>query len=388
MSAADLLAVAAAGMAGLFGLMAALGCLVTLASCFAVGRYARRSDAPGLPAYPPVSILKPLYGDEPGLEANLASFCRQDYPAPVEVVFGVQRPDDPALAVARRVAAACPGVSSRIVVDGRRHGANGKVSNLVNMASAPRHEVVVFADSDMRVGPAYLRQVAEALAAPGTGLVTCLYRGIPTGTLASRLTAAGIDFHFLPSVLFGLILRLATPCFGSTIALREETLRAIGGFEAFADVLADDNAMGQAVRRLGLLVAIPRRPVLDHRCTAPDLGTMVRQDLRWSRTIRAVDPGGFAGSIVTNPLPLALIGWLFEGFGLAGGMLVLAALVCRGALQHKVRKFAGASTPLWLGPPRDCLSFAVFVASFWPGPVDWRHQKLAVDADGTLSTHE
>lgn len=388
MSAADLLAVAAAGLAGLFSLLGLVGCFVTIATLVAVGRYARRPDAPALPAYPAVTILKPLYGDEPGLEVSLASFCAQDYPAPVEVVFGVQRPDDPALAVARRVVARHRKVATRIVVDGRRHGANGKVSNLVNMAAAIRHELVVLADSDMRVAPDYLRKIAEALAVPGTGLVTCLYRGVPIGPLASRLTAAGIDFQFLPNVLFGLTLGLAKPCFGSTVALRGETLRAIGGFAAFADILADDNAIGQAVRGLGLRVAVPRRPVLDHLCTAQNLGAAIRQDLRWSRTIRAVDPGGFAGSIVTNPLPLALIGWLFGGFGLASGMLVLATLVCRGLLQHKVRMIAGASTPLWLGPPRDCLSFAVFVASFRPGPVDWRNQKLAVDADGTLSTHE
>lgn len=384
----DLLTVACAGLAGLFGLLAGIGCLITLATRVAVGRYARRPDAPALHTYPSVTILKPLYGDEPGLEANLASFCLQDYPAPVEVVFGVQRPDDPALAVARRIAAAHPGVGARVVVEARRHGANGKVSNLVNMASAIRHEVVVLADSDMRVGPAYLREVAEALLVPGTGLVTCLYRGAPVGTPASRLTAAGIDFHFLPNVLFGLTLGLAKPCFGSTIALRGETLRAIGGFEAFADLLADDNAMGQAVRRLGLQVAIPRRPVLDHLCTAKDFDALVRQDLRWSRTIRAIDPGGFAGAIVTNPLPLALIAWLFDGFGLGSGALALAALVCRGVLHHKIKVFAGASTPLWLGPPRDCVTFAIFVASFWSGPVDWRNQTLAVDADGTLSTHE
>lgn len=388
MSAADLLAVAAAGLAGLFGLLGLAGCLVTLATRAAVARYARRPDAPALATYPPVTILKPLHGDEPGLEANLASFCAQDYPAPVEVVFGLQRPDDPALAVARRVAADHPGLPTRVIVDGRRHGANGKVSNLVNIAAAIRHDVVVLADSDMRVAPDYLRRVAEALAVPGTGLVTCLYRGVPTGPPASRLTAAGIDFHFLPNVLFGLTLGVAKPCFGSTIALRAETLRAIGGFAAFADILADDYALGQAVRRLGLRVAIPPRPVLDHLCTTRDLGGAMRQDLRWSRTIRAVDPTGFAGSIVTNPLPLALIGWLFDGFGLASGMLVLAALVCRGLLQHKLRTVAGTSTPLWLGPLRDGLSFAVFVASFRPGPVAWRDQTLALGADGTLSTHE
>src|SRR5262249_29795598 len=137
------------------------------------------------------------------------------------------------------------------------HGPNRKVSNLVNLAKSARGDVIVLADSDTRVGPEYLSGVIETLQGPNVGLVTCLYRGAPVSGLWSRLSAMAIDQHFLPSVLVGLQLGLAKPCFGSTIALRRDTLDCIGGFEAFVGCLADDHAMGVAVRRLGYDVVMP-----------------------------------------------------------------------------------------------------------------------------------
>ena len=350
-------------------------------------RAARNGAAlPSAGVAPAVTILKPLYGDEPRLFDNLSSFCRQDYDGAIEIIFGVQRADDPAAAIARAVMVAHPQVATRLLCDERRHGQNGKVSNLVNMTAAPTHDVVVLADSDMLVGPRYIRAVVDALHGHGVGLVTCLYHGLALPNLWSRLAAAGIDQHFLPSVLIGLRLKLAKPCFGSTIALRRDTLAAIGGFAAFADILADDNAMGQAVRKLGFSVAIPDRPVLGHLCAATSAGALFRQDLRWSRTIRAVDPAGFAGSIVTNPLPLAIIACVLGGFAPWSLALLMATLACRRALQLGVGQFVGASTPaLWIGCLRDLVSFAVFVASFWPGSLDWRGHSFAVQADGTMA---
>ena len=376
----------AGGLALLFAVAAAVGCLYTLAALVAVRAYGRRAPAPAVaPPLPSVTILKPLYGDEPLLEANLSSFCAQDYAGAVEIVFGVQRADDPAAAVARAVMAAHPRLACRLVVDERRHGQNGKIANLINMEPAIRHEIVVLADSDMVVGPDYLGQVVDALCAPGVGLVTCLYRGVALPALWSRLSAAGIDGHFLPNVLVGLAVKRARPCFGSTIGLRRATLARIGGFAAFRDVLADDNAMGEAVRALGLAVAVPARPVLGHVCTARTARALLRQDLRWSRTIRALDPAGFAGSIVTNPLPLATIALALGGFRPALLALLAATLACRLALQLGVRQFAGATAPVWLGPLRDLVTFAIFVASFWPASLEWRGHSFAVQADGTMA---
>lgn len=378
----------ASAVAAVFALLAAIGCGYALAAAWTLRAYARRKGAPAATAAPSVTILKPLHGDEPGLFDTLSGFCAQRYPGPVQVVFGVADAGDPAAAVARAVIAAHPGLAADLVVDGRRHGANGKVSNLANMARAIRHEVVVLADSDMVVAPDYLARVVGALSEPGVGAVTCLYRGLAVPGFWSRMAVLGIDHHFLPNAVFGLTLGLAEPCFGSTIALSRDTLGRIGGFEAFKDVLADDNAMGQAVRRLGLRVAVPARPVLGHVCAATGFKAVFRQDLRWSRTIRAVDPAGFAGSIVTNPLPLATIALVSGGFGPIPAVILTAALASRLALQVQGSRLTGARAGVWLGPLRDFLSFAVFLASFWPGSLDWRGHAFAVRADGTMASHD
>ena len=363
--------------------LAILGCVYTLAATLIVRRAAGR-PSPRVQAYPGVTILKPLSGAELGLYENLASFCTQNYPGPLQILFGVQDPEDSAIAIVREVIANSRGRDAELIIDTRRHGVNAKVANLINMAVHIKHGTVVLADSDVRVRPDYLSCVIGALSHPGVGLVTCLYRGAPGPGLWARLNAMAIDYHFLPGVLVGLRLGLARPCFGSTIALTRETLAAIGGFEAFADHLADDNAMGGAVRRAGMQVAIPAFSV-EHACTDASLAELVRHELRWARTIRAVDPWGFAGSAVTYPLPFALLGAALGGFAPAGVASILAALACRLVLQlqvdHTVHSHSGR---WWLGPVRDVLSFAIFVGSFFVAVVSWRGERYKVRSDGTL----
>jgi len=336
---------------------------------------------------PGVSLLKPLHGEEPFLERNLASFCAQDYEGPIEVLFGVADRDDPAAAIVERLRAAHPDRDLRLVVDDRRWGSNGKVSNLVNMAERARHPVVVLADSDMLVGSDYLDRVVRALDGPNVGAVTCLYRGVAIHGVWSRLAVQWIDFHFLPSVAVGLALGLAKPCFGSTIALRRDTLERFGGFLAFKDRLADDYAVGEAVRALGLTVAVPRDLVLAHTCTAASFGALIRQELRWCRTIRALDPVGFLGSAVTHPIPWATLATFTSGFGTPAMGMLGVAVASRLLLQLFVAGRLGTGTKgLILGPLRDYAAFLVFVLSFWPGSIDWRGHRFALHTDGSISS--
>jgi len=340
---------------------------------------------PTLEHAPGVSILKPLCGTEPELEANLVTFCTQDYPGPVQIVFGVRELADPAVAVVAGLIAKFPTVSIELTVGGHEVGANRKVLNLINMMARCRHDVVVLSDSDIKVAPSYLRQVVAELDRPGVGLVTCLYRGALTAGLYSRLAAMAINHHFLPNVLVGLRLGLARPCFGSTIALKRQTLDRIGGFSRFVNQLADDYAIGSAVRHLGLRVAVP--PLLvEHICSAPTWCALLRHESRWARTIRVIDPAGHAGSIVTHPLPFALAAAVLGGFRASGLGIIALALVCRVlAPLHIERKRGSIGASLWLTPVRDLLSFAIFLASFLPGGVTWRGQRYAVRPDGTLT---
>ena len=362
---------------------AIVGCLYALCAAWVAHRFARGATVPAK-SYPAVTVLKPLHGTEPGLYANLARFCAQDYPSPVQVVFGVVDPADPAIAIVRRLIAAFPDSDLRLVINSRRHGVNRKVSNLINMVGEARHEVLIVSDSDIIVEADYLKSMIGSLDRPGVGLATCLYSGAALQGVWARLGAAAINYHFLPNVLVGLKLGLAEPCFGSTIAIRKTTLAAVGGFESIAEQLADDYAIGARVRNAGLKVEISRT-VVAHNCTQKSAFDLFRHELRCARTIRSVDPFGFVGLAITHAVPLSLLGMLFGGLTW-DALIVVAALVCRFALQAELdRAFRLSDRFYWMGPLRDIMSFVVFVMSFFGRDIEWRGHRYGVLADSTLA---
>jgi len=365
--------------------VALVGCGYLVTAAILVGRLARnRASVCPAPA-PGVTVLKPLHGDEPGLFDNLTSFCVQNYPGPMQIVCGVQDSDDDAIAVVERLRATQADRDIDLVIEPKAHGLNRKVSNLVNIAPRIRHDVVVLADSDMRVGPDYLSRVIAALAEPGIGAVTCLYYGVAVTGIWARLCALVINAQFLPSVVVGLALGLARPCFGSTLALRRATLAEIGGFKAFADCLADDYAIGEALRARGYKISIPPFAVA-HVCTQTSLRELWRHQLRWARTIRSIDPAGYAGTIVSHPFPWALIAALV-GAGSTALLpaigIAMASIACRMALLREVeRGYALPPQAYWLVPACDLLSFAVFVFSFLSWQVSWKGRRFRMVAGG------
>ena len=370
----------------LFILFALAGCLYGLMAAGLAGFFGRRAS-PLLPVEAPrpsVTILKPLCGAEPNLYENLESFCRQVYAGPVQIVFGVQKPSDPAIAVVERLREAHPDLGLDLVIDASQHGSNRKVSNLINMAALIAHDVVVLADSDMIVKPDYLERVVAELSQPGVTGVTCLYHGVPANRgIYAQLSALAIDVQFAPNVIVGTALGLANPCFGSTIAMTRVSLDEIGGFPAFKDDLADDYAIGEALRAGGR-VAIPNFTI-GHTCVDTELSGLWKHELRWNRTIRNVDPAGYAGSVVTHAFPLALIGALMPGAGLGALMVAALALACRIILCTRMeRSFGLNSHAYWLLPIRDMLSFINFSWSFVSGAVTWKGHDYRVVADGTL----
>ncbi len=362
------------------------GCLCALGATWAARLFVRQTGSAAPTTWPDISILKPLCGAEAQLSANIETFFRQDYPGAIQFVFGVQDPDDSAIPVVKSLIERYPGLDLHLVVNGSTYGANRKVSNLINMGQIARHPVIVTTDSDVAVGPNYLRTLAAALAQPGVGVVTCLYRGLPSGGFWSRLSTMAAHDHFLPGAILGLALGLARPCLGSTIALSRETLSRMGGFEAVANQLADDYAIGKAVRQAGLRVVLP--PLLvAHSFEEKSLSEVVRHELRWARTIFTVDPAGYIGSGFTHPLPLSLIGAALRGFDPLGLAAVFGALASRLFLKYRLtREFDLPKPDYALLVPRDILSFVVYFASFWSTRVSWRGRDFAVARDGTLVT--
>jgi ceramide glucosyltransferase len=351
-----------------------VGVLYTLAGAALAGRW-RDDEVPDVPFdVPTITMMKPLHGPEPALERKLAGFLRQDYPARIDMVCGVASEADPACIAARAVKA-------ELVVSDRSHGSNGKVSNLINMAPHAKGALIVLSDSDMIVPRDYAARIALAMRAPDVGAVTLLYAGHGDVGGWSQFAAAGISWGFLPSVMVGLATGLAKPCMGSTIALPAETLERIGGFERFANLLADDHAIGAAVRELGQKVAVPA-PILLHGCTETSLRAVIAHELRWNATVRQLDLPGYAGALVTYPFAWSLIATACG----AGWWTIGVALAARVALATRIDHVVGKRTaPLvWL-PGRDLLSFLLHIAAFFTRRVDWRGSRLHMQTDGRLS---
>lgn len=363
---------------------AVIGCAYTLAAgIMLLARRSARNAVPPPASFLPVTILKPLCGAEPGLFDRLAAFCSQDYAGPVQVVFGVQAASDPAIEMVRELQARFPRLPIALQIDGREHGGNRKVSNLINMLPLARHDTLIISDCDMIVGPHYLAEVVATLARPGVGAASCLYHGVAAGSVASRLAALAINTHFLPLVVTALRLHLAQPCFGATIATRRALLDDVGGLRAFGDVLPDDHAIGQSVRGAGHAVAFAPTAI-GHACPDDDMGATLSRLLRVARTIRLIDPIGYAGTIIANPFALALTAALL-GASDAGAMMG-CALVCRMILcacaQHAFRLPA---QPYWLIPVHDVIAFAIYAVSFAGTTVMWRGYRYRVAEDGTMS---
>jgi ceramide glucosyltransferase len=371
------------------GALSAVGCAYLVGATLLTGRFSRRPlPTPPVPM-PAVTILKPLHGAEPRLFENLASFCTQDYAGAVQIVLGVQDPDDDAIAVVRQLQATFADCRLDLVIDTTMHGLNGKVSNLINMWRYAEHDVVVLADSDMRADSGHVARVVTALEQPGVGAVTCLYHGLPASGFWARLGALGINANFLPNVMVGLGLNLAQPCFGSTIAFRRKALVEIGGFVRVADCLADDYAIGAALRGRGYEIAVPTLTI-GHACADMSATELWQHELRWARTIRSIDPLGYTGSVITHPFALALIAALTaiatESIAPTAALSLCAvSFGCRLAVLRQVeRAFKLTSQSVWLVPLRDLLSFAVFVASLFGQSASWRGRRYRFIAGGTL----
>lgn len=331
-----------------------------------------------------VSVLKPLHGDEPGLYDNLRSFAEQDY-ATVQIVLGVNDREDGALPTACALIRDLSDRDIALVLDPRARGSNRKVANLENMLEAARHNVIVLADSDMRVDPHYLATVTAPLHDLQTGLVTCLYKGVPSSGRWSELGAMHINFWFLPAALVAEALRVGGGCFGATIALRRETLDRIGGFTRLRDELADDHRIGDEVRALGLAVVLSPY-IVEARVAEPSFAALWQHEVRWARTERTMAPVGFAGSVLSHAVAIAVLGAVAAGFGLTSSLFLVISCVLRWASARVIAAALGlpAAKP-WLLAMRDGLSFAVFVASFFGRRVSWRDEVFRVEASGRMT---
>jgi ceramide glucosyltransferase len=352
--------------------------LLSLYCVIAHFRVAHRASTPKVPFMPPASIVKPVRGLDHEAYENFASFCRLDYPE-YEVVFAVSDTDGQVCAVIEKLRAEFPKCSIRMITEVPCLGTNDKVNNLCQLVQEAKYDFIVMSDSDVRVGPDYLRQVIAPFADPEVGAVTAFFKSLSAGNLASNLGALGMYMDSAPAALVAKKIegkmRFA---FGWTMATSKKHLAEIGGWKEMANYHSDDFELGKRIARCGHRVELMMAPV---SMVFPEetLAKYFSRELRWSIGLRSVRPLGYWGLAFTHGLPWALLAAAaaasMNSMALAVAYLS-SYLILRVGLTWMVGNWGIADRNLikilWLVPLHDAINFVIWFLGFFSSKIRWR----------------
>ena len=330
---------------------------------------------------PPVSLLKPVRGVDFATYENFKSFCTLDYPE-YETLFCVNEMTDPAVPMIERLKREYPDRRIEIFSGAEQIGTNRKVNNLALLAKQARHEILVQSDGDVRVGPNYLREVVASFADPRVGVVSCFYRGVAEQNFWAEMEAIGAASDFFAGALVANLPGGVTFALGASVGTTKTWLAKIGGYQALADLLADDYEIGNRIHKSGGKVLLSQEAVWTMYPAQTFRGFWEHQ-VRWSRTVRMVRPASFLGLIFTHGLPLSVsaalaapAAWLSASF--LGAYLVLRLLMAWVVGVWGVKDVVLARK-LWLVPLRDAIHFAVWLAGFTSNRVKWGGAEFEIE---------
>lgn len=375
---------------GLLGMVSST--VYTVLTLVAVRRFTRQKGSSAI-FEPPVSLLKPLHGTEPGLEAHLATFFQQKYPI-YEILFCARQPDDAGLVAARKVAARFPNVPVQFLSSGEPTVPNAKILSLEKMAEAAKYDLLIISDSDVRVDSNYVHDVIAPFADAAVGAVTCLYRGVAgQGGLWSRIEAAAMSVEMSAGVLVADMLEGMKFALGPTMAIRRSCLNEIGGFLPMGDYCADDFLLGNWVAERGHMVVLSQH-VIDHVVLHADFWPSMQHQARWMKSTRFSRPKGHLGTALTFSVPfgvltvLALCGLRPSHWLAWASAALLWSVGTRMVLAFAVSHYVVREKSLWqsvlLYPVRDLLGLLFWLASYSSRKVIWRNEIYLLETAGRM----
>ena len=350
-------------------------CGMVMAAAARFGLRKRRDDRASADFTPPLSVMKPLHGTEPGMERNLETFFEQQYPAQFELLFCARHEGDAGLLLARKVGARYPQVNAQYLTCGepmpKFH--NAKVYSLEKLDSVASNELLITSDADVRVAPDYLLRMVQNLKDPHLGLASCVYIGTAYGgadaSFASKLDAVGKSVEMTSGVLVADMIEGTKFALGATMATRKQSFRAVGGFAELGQFYADDFELGNRLAKQGTGVKMATH-IIKLMVQDQPFWLSFRNQLRWMQSTRRSRPWGHFGSGLTFAMPFGLMGllWGLLAHRPLAGVLWLLAMVLNRWLQAASILYVMGDPDLFrnvaIYPLRDLLGSILWVGSY------------------------
>jgi ceramide glucosyltransferase len=369
-------------MADVLLLLAPISLFITLlahaATFFLLSRKREESAVP-----PPVTILKPVKGAEPRLYENLASLALQKG-IEFELLIGAEDPEDPALDIAREVKNDFPATKIRVIPGARNFGLNPKVNLLAALSDHACHDTVLISDSNVNVGPDYLRETAAELMQPGVDLVTNTIVGVGNG-VAGTLENLHLNSFVASAASLARVAAGRACVIGKSMLFRLSDLRKLGGFWAVRNVLAEDYVIGRSFELAGYKVALS--PYLIHAVNDGwTLERFLNRHLRWAQMRRRVSPVAYAGEVLLNPVVWILLAVItHHGLLMAACSGIAVKCASDSLLSRRLQGRFPSLRELGLIPVKDLLVAGVWGVGAFRRKINWRGHVLRIEEGSVLT---
>ena len=374
-------------------------CGMVIAAAARFGLRKRRDDRTPADFTPPVSMLKPLHGTEPGMERNLETFFEQQYPADFELLFCARHETDLGLQLARKVGERYPNVDAQYLTCGepmpKFH--NAKVYSLEKLDSVAKNELLITSDADVRVAPDYLLRMVQNLKDPHLGIASCVYIGTAYGgdqaSFPSKLDAVGKSVEMTSGVLVADMIEGTRFALGATMATRKQSFRAVGGFAELGQFYADDFELGNRLAKQGTGVKMATH-IIKLMVQDQPFWLSFRNQLRWMQSTRRSRPWGHFGSGLTFAMPFGLLGlaWgLLSHHPLAGVLWLLAMVLNRWLQAASILYVMGDPDLLRnvaIYPLRDLLGSILWLGSYGGDKFYYRGKIYTLKPGGRVEAPE
>jgi ceramide glucosyltransferase len=352
------------------------------------------------PAYPSVTIIRPIRGLDVGAKENLQALLNTTYPGELELFCVLDSEADPAYPVVRALVDAREkrGASRvEVLIAGTPPpGRTGKLNAMLLGVEHARGELLAFNDSDTRPGPDLLRGLVDALLSnPRAGSAFA-----PIVAIVDAPRAGDVGYALLVNAWYSPAVALVAGAegelpfiMGQFMVFKREALEAIGGVGCAEGQFVDDMYIGKRVADAGWLNVMIQEPL------PVVIGGMgMFQFLITFRRWILFSQGGLPCRFTRLNWARGLLAW-GAWLGLAAALLlgdaaaaILPALAVFAFAASQLRlqkRFGGPSVPLrylWIAPVMPIIGAGVALSTRISRRVDWRGRSYILERGARLGS--